>query len=215
MSFVLPSSAASMSVPGYASLFAIILILLFVLFLIPSLLPTGVRPEATVKALLCVVMQGVGVGLMSISGLPALIAVFSGIVLPHQSYLALLLIFAIGGLLFLWYESKLVSLDATSKALPVLLFFVTLKFVGMSTLFLSALILVTTLLTTPAPSIALWVSQIVFILYGLFLLWSVREFPAHKSPFQSTPMAQKHLPVSMHVKPMQKFPVKPALKKKK
>jgi hypothetical protein len=209
MSFVLPSGAATLTILGYAVVIALSLSAVFALLLIPSLLPPGARPGAAAKALFCYFMQFIGIALMTLSGLPAVIGVAMGIGYPHQSYLALLMIFAIGGLLFLWYENRQGSLDPISSAVPHLLFHYTLKFTGFLTSLLAALTLLAVLLFPPPNLLgSWWIIPLIIFFYGVFLSWCTLSLPQHDT---AKPAPAAKAP-SLPVKP---FPRQVAVKSKK
>jgi hypothetical protein len=79
----------------------------------------------------CHFAQAVGVILMVTGAVPVLLAVLSGQLLGNDTYVGLLFVFALGGMLFLWHDLKLRGIDAASKAVPGALFFFTWKLIGL------------------------------------------------------------------------------------
>lgn len=169
----------------------------FVLLFIPSMLSPGAKPAGVGKAVYCYGLQGVGIFLMSIGGLPAVYGVVEKFALGTESYatetyLALLLLFATGGLLFLWHEQAADKIDAASAAVPAVLFWFTFKAVGFVLTVSSGLtLLLTMLLVKPLPP-EWWVRPAVLLVYGLLLSWCTRApKAAPRTVFQSSPIFTK------------------------
>jgi len=93
----------------------------------------------------CYFAQAVGVILMVTGSVPVLLAVLSGQLLGNDTYIGLLFVFALGGILFLWHDVTLRGIDSASKAVPGALFFFAWKLVG---LMVSAYALLTLVMTT-------------------------------------------------------------------
>lgn len=79
----------------------------------------------------CYFAQAVGVILMVTGAVPVLLAVLSSQLLGNDTYVGLLFVFALGGMLFLWHDVKLRHIDAAAKAVPGALFFFTWKLIGL------------------------------------------------------------------------------------
>lgn len=79
----------------------------------------------------CYFAQAVGVILMVTGSVPVLLAVLAGQLLGNDTYVGLLFVFALGGLLFLWHDVKLRHIEMSAKAVPGALFFFTWKLVGL------------------------------------------------------------------------------------
>jgi len=174
----------------YGSLTAVILSLAFCALLIASLMPSGVKPEAAGKALYCAIMEGVGALLMTMGGLPAALSVLAGTALPRNSYLAMLIVFAIGGWAFLWHENMMHAIDPLSKAVPAMLLRYTFKLVGFSCVLLSLIAILIIVLFAAGPLAAgWWVGPCVLLAYGLFLSWCTHFTSSKPIAFHSAPMA--------------------------
>ncbi len=174
---VLPAnSPANLTLVGYAVLFALVVMSVYVLVLITALLADHAEPEDVGKAVFYVVMQFFGAALMTMSGLAAVIGVFARVDFPPFTYVAFLIVFGLGGIVFLRSEHRLRALDPASKVIPALLYRFTLKLIGMASAFLGGFSLLSYLLFPPltvAPR--WWVNPLVILLYGMFLAWSVRK----------------------------------------
>lgn len=93
----------------------------------------------------CYFAQAVGITLMVTGSVPVVLAVLSSQLLGNDTYVGLLFVFALGGMLFLWHDVKLRGIDASSKAVPGALFFFTWKLIG---LMVGAYALLTLAMTT-------------------------------------------------------------------
>lgn len=165
----------------------------FLLLFIASLMSPGAKPAGVGKAAYCYSMQAFGIFLMSAGGLPALYGVTEKIFLKietysTETYLALLLLFATGGLLFLWHEQIAEKIDSASSAVCAVLFWFTFKAVGLLLMLFSGLsLLLTMLLVRPLPT-EWWVQPSVLLVYGLLLSWCTRMPRPRVQSFSSTPM---------------------------
>ncbi len=167
---------------------------LILLLFIPSMLSTGAKAAGVGKAIYCYGMQGFGIFLMSAGGLPAIFGVTQKLFVGTESYttetyLALLMLFATGGLLFLWHEQAAEKIDTASSAVPAVLFWYTFKAVGLVISVFAALsTLLTMLLLRPLPP-EWWVQPVVLFVYGLLLSWCTRSPAEEPRGFQSAIIA--------------------------
>ncbi len=163
---------------------------LLALLLLPSLMIAGAKPTETTKALYRYMLQGIGAILMTLSGLPALYGVITNRALPHNGYLALLVIFIFGGLIYLWNESHVEKVDDTSRLVPSLVFRYAFKFIAFFSMIAAVASVLSTVLFSswPYPDFW-WSSPVVFFGYGFFLSWCT-HLPKRKSPkpFQAVHM---------------------------
>ncbi len=177
MLFTLPAdSPAKLSILAYAGIFTLAVMVLYLLLLIPALIPNRAKPEEVGKALFCYLVEAIGVAIMSVSGLTAMISVFAGLSVARFSYLMLLIIFAAGGILFLRYDVRLRDIDPEAKVIPTLLYRNSVKMVGITVVLLGAFAILSLLFFKPV-GIAQrwWVNPVAMIVYGTFLVWSVRK----------------------------------------
>ena len=110
---------------------------------------------------------------MTIGALPTVFSVFAGIAYTGRTYIAFLLVFAVGGLLFLMQDQVARSLDASSKAVPEAIYTTTLKFLG-NVLVLFSVLSVFLHIVLAAYEEGWWVTPFVVLLYGLLLSWCTR-----------------------------------------
>ncbi len=189
MSLPLPSIGGILGlVDGLAIAFGVTGLL--ALLLLPSLMIPGAKPAETTKALYRYMLQGIGAVFMTLSGLPALFGVITNRALPANGYLALLLIFIFGGLIYLWNESHMEKLDEASRLVPSLIFRYAFKFISFFSLLAAVTSIVSTMLFSswPYPDYW-WGSPVVFLCYGLFLGWCTHVPKATKSRgFQAVQM---------------------------
>ncbi len=190
-----------LSALSISTLFTFVLLPLGVLLtmaiaLIPCLFSQGAKVGAVIKALYCYLMQSVGAALMTAGALPAVYGVLEKFSIgverfSAEMYLALLIVFSCGGILFLWHEQIAERIDDASRRVPALLFWYTFKALGM-VLFLVGLLstVVTMLLTRPLAG-TWWLSPVVILLYGALLSWCTRWPRGGSSSFQSMPIGMK------------------------
>ncbi|MFA6038846.1 MAG: hypothetical protein WCV62_04895 [Candidatus Peribacteraceae bacterium] len=170
------NSPANLELVGYAALFALVVMAVYVPVLITALLADRAQPEEVARAVFHVLLQFFGAVLMTMSGLAAVIGVFAGVDFPPFTYLVFLMVFGFGGIIFLRSEHRLRAIDPASKTIPLLLYRFTLKFIGIASGFLGGYTLLSYLVYQPvgmAPR--WWVNPLVIFLYGIFLAWSVRK----------------------------------------
>lgn len=202
-----------MTVFGAAGLFyAIIIPLVFVqvmaLVFIPSMMSNGAKALHVGKAIFCYALQGLGIVLMSISGLPAVYSVLVGAPLMGNLYLGLLVIFSIGGFLFLRYEHRASMIDDASRLVPYALYFYTVKFVGAVLIIGSLLSLTFSMLTLGELLTAdFWIVPVLFLLYGILLSACTKWPRLHPANFQNNTMKKPPMPA---VKPPVMVAQKPA-----
>lgn len=178
----------------YAILLPLIVMQVMALIFIPSMMTVGSKALHVGKAVFCYLMQGLGVMLMSMSGLPAVYSVLVGAPLSGNMYLSLVLIFAIGGFVFLWHDHKVMHIDDASRMVPYALFFYTVKFIGALAIIGALLSLALTMLTMPrmvAPGF--WILPTLFLLYGLILA-ACTKWPRMHGSFQMNPMKKPPMP---------------------
>lgn len=160
------------------------LLLIFSLILATSLTREAAKPQAVGEAVYCYLVQSVGIVLMSIGAVPTLYSVFSRTPLQSLTYAALLFVFSIGGLIFLWHDYLVHRLPLPSRTVPEAIYLSMWKFIGFTLLVFSLLSIILNILLRgpmPAPSLAL---HSILALYGLVLWWSTQSSP-HAAGFSS------------------------------
>lgn len=148
------------------------LFFLAILFLASMTVP-GAKPKGVGQAIYTYIMHGTSVLLMTIGALPTVFSVFAGVAYTGRTYIALLLVFACGGLLFLMQDQETHNLDSASRAIPEALYMTTLKVIGNLLAILSTLsIFLSIVLASFQPG--WWVTPFVLLIYGLLLSWCTR-----------------------------------------
>ena len=154
----------------YVLLLPLMAIQLFALLTIPCLLRPGSRPIDCGRALFSLISQTASIILMTLGGLPTLYSVLTTQPLTSSTYTALLLIFAIGGIVYLWHDAVLHRLDASVTAIPRMIFGCSWKLIGLMTVLLSVLSLTLRLvLQTDVIGQNLWILHLILIVYGMLL----------------------------------------------
>src|SRR5262249_12264220 len=113
----------------YGFAFLLMLVQVFAMLFVPSILHKG-KPMEVGKAIYCYILQIIGIFLMSVSGLAALHGALGGQLRSSVEYLALLIVFAAGGVLFLWHEMMISSIDAASRAVPAAIYWFMVRLLG-------------------------------------------------------------------------------------
>ena len=146
-------------------------------------------------------MLVVGVILMSITAIPTLMAVVSPIAFEPHEYLGLLLIFAAGGIVYLWVDQHLRTLNAAVLKMPSVVYKMTIKFIGSVSLLYSAISLSLAIAFQATHAAGWWSLSFVSFFYGGILCWftskdAARVFAAVQSNLQpevkkATPQKKK------------------------
>ena len=123
----------------------------------------------------CYFAQAIGIVLIATGSVPVLLAVLSGQLLGNDTYVGLLFVFALGGIMFLWHDATLRGIDSSSKAVPGAIFFFTWKLVGLLVTAYALLTLVMTVVlslsTGAAFPIQAMIVQLTMLAFGLGLGW--------------------------------------------
>ncbi len=146
---------------------------LIALFAVPGMLRGG-HAWHTAAAAYHYLAQSLGVILLTAGGVPVVQAVLSGQEIENVSYIALLFVFAIGGLLLLWNDGKLRHIDAASKAVAGALFFYTWKLIGLLVTIFSALSLLLSIVLGAlgaGTDTMVSMTHVTMLVYGLLLSW--------------------------------------------
>ncbi|MBI1812937.1 hypothetical protein HY285_05160 [Candidatus Peregrinibacteria bacterium] len=168
---------------------------LLTLGFIPALLQRDATPKAVGKAIYCYLMQMFGILLMTLSGLPAVGSVLAGLSYSSSVYLALLIIFTLGGLIFLWHENVSHAIDEASRAVPFAIYYYTFKTIGFVLMSTTLLFLILTMLLHQIElEPTWWVSPTIFFFYGGLLSWSTRWPYGHHLNFENSPLSLRPPP---------------------
>ncbi|OGJ56803.1 hypothetical protein A2635_04410 [Candidatus Peribacteria bacterium RIFCSPHIGHO2_01_FULL_51_9] len=174
----------------YGVLVPLVIIQLVILFLIPSLIKGNAKTEEIGKAIYCFLSEGLGLILMTVGGLPTLYSVLAQSPLHDTQYVALLLVFATGGLTYLWHDHVLKSVSATARCVPHTIYFFAIKFLSHAMVLFAALsLLLKATLVESDFEPHWWVMHTIVLLYGLILWWCTRtNLETTSSSFRSTPL---------------------------
>lgn len=153
------------------------LLLIFCLVLATSLSREAARPQAVGEAVYCYLVQSVGIILMSISAVPTLYSVLSRSPLHSLTYAALLFVFSIGGLIFLWHDYLVSRLPAPSRSVPEAIYLSMWKFIGFTLLVFALLSIILNILLQSPVHMSSIVLHSLLALYGLVLWWTTQSFP--------------------------------------
>ena len=169
----------------------VLLLQLFAMLLLPSLLKPGISAHQAGRAIFSYLMQMLGIILMTVSGLPALYSVLAGQGFSSLAYTGLLLVFATGGLVFLWMDGIIRMIDVHSKAIPETMFFFTWKATGLLSLLYGILTLVINITLQPLILPSWWIIPVITIGYGIILSWFTMDIaPSSMTGFMTMPMAR-------------------------
>lgn len=158
----------------YGFIVPLTIVLLLATIMMSSLMVKEARPKEVAQAIYCYLMMTLGVLLMSAGGLPTIISVLAGVKLTGATYFTLLIIFAAGGLVFLWHDALVRDVASASRIVSETLFLSLFKIVGHLLVFLWSLSLVVTLLNGLPFEQGWWIMPIVMIAYGSLFIWCTR-----------------------------------------
>jgi len=172
----------------YGVLLPLVLIQFLALLFIPTLLNHKGDAIEAGKAIYCIILQGLGLILLTTGSIPTVYSVLSGNLLQDRQYLALILIFAVGGFLFLWHDYLLLSVDKSVRVIPQTILFFAVRLVGIAAIVFSVLSLVLSALLQQGPLEPTWwiIHTIVFI-YGTLLWWCTSFDHLGKDLFKTGP----------------------------
>lgn len=204
---------------GAASFYILVLPVLVMQFLMLAFLPSLVSDRKSVKeigkAVYCCLLQTIGLVLMSVTGIAALYGAAGGIMLSANIYLAMLLIFTFGGLIFLWHDTVLQSVPAEAKDGTLTVYLYTWKLMGFGCVLFGAVWLVLIMLLSNGPlEVLWWLMPTILLVYGLLVSWCTRWEPSDPV-FSAAPMVA---PPTRPVAPIiiaQEKAVKPPMTTKK
>lgn len=178
----------------YIILAPLVLVQFFTLLFIPSFLVPGAKPVGIVRAIYAYTMQSVGIVLMALGAIPALHGVLEKFSLSVERfsteiYISLLILFATGGLVYLWHEQMAHTIDDASRRVSRALFTILWKTIGALLMILSLLSFLLTMLLSQSATGNWWIMPIVLFCFGWLLVSSTRtSAPAGGSAFQRSPM---------------------------
>ena len=149
----------------------VILVQLVLFLFLPLMVRDKGDPRETARALFSYMMQVVAIILMTISILPTVIAVLAQQELSVEISLSLLLLFATGGILFLWCNQNVRDLPDEARIIPELIYRNLLKVVGYLCILAAALMLAFSTSFDFGNLGRWWIQPVILILYGGLLCW--------------------------------------------
>ena len=159
------------------SFYGLVIPLLIIFYLsilfIAGMSAPGAKPKGVGEAIYTYTLHAVSVLLMTVGALPTVFSVFAGIAWTGRTYIALLLVFAAGGLLFLMQDQATRELDKASKAVIEAIYMTTLRVIGNGLALFSALSVFLSIVLASFAN-GWWVTPFVLLLYGLLLSWCTR-----------------------------------------
>jgi hypothetical protein len=173
---------------AYGLMLPVVLMQLLAILFIASLLRPGSSTRSVARATYCYLMMGVGILLMTTAALPTTASVLAGASYSPATYVALLVLFGAGGLVYLWHEQWAHTIDGASSAVPSLIFFYVFKIAGILATLLAALSVILTLILGGGSDSGWWVLPLSIFFYGLILSWCTRAERAPRSLFRSNPL---------------------------
>lgn len=177
------ASLIQSSVMTYAILLPLASLVLFFLLCVPAFLKSTARPMDIARAAFHCLAQSVGIVFMIAGSLPALQVVLSKQPVDTVIYLGLLIVFAVGGLLFLWSDVQLKHMSVSAKEIPETLYFYTWKFIGMIVVLFSGTSLALNLLFAPGDFVrGSWMMHTIMFFYGMMITFFTLHRPHITAP---------------------------------
>lgn len=131
----------------------------------------GGKPSERLRALYCHLIEFIGVLLMTAGALPALFAVISRQPLTQITYVGLMIVFAVGGLLFLWHDARRHEVPAAARETADALFLNLWKLTGALVVVFTSLSFLLKVMLVAERTNGWWVTHLTMLLYGLVLCW--------------------------------------------
>lgn len=131
----------------------------------------GGKPSERLRALYCHLIEFIGVLLMTAGALPALYAVFSKQPLTQITYVGLMMVFAVGGLLFLWHDARRHEVPVAARETADAIFLNLWKLTGMLVIIFTVLSFLLKTMLIMDKTNGWWIIHLTMLLYGLVLCW--------------------------------------------
>jgi len=151
----------------FGMILGVIVLQLVIFLFLARLLEESKNPFEEGGAIFSYIMLTVGAILMSISAIPATISILGGVTpFSAEIYFGLVLIFAVGGLLYLWNDHRLRETSDKAKRVPRVIFFYTVKGMGQLSLVLAGLYLVLSIVLQQGETGEIWGVPLTLAIYG-------------------------------------------------
>jgi hypothetical protein len=175
----------------YGVIVPLVLVQIIALLFVPSLLAAPAKARAVGDAIHCYFLQIFGVLLMTIGALPTVFSVLAGISYTGGTYFGLLLVFAVGGALFLWQDQRARFLDASARAVPAAIFLTMFKIIGQVILVLASLSFLLSITLGDTAVEGWWVMPVLMAIYGALIAWCTKSTPVRSVMPASPVLSQK------------------------
>lgn len=149
----------------------LLLILILMLILAPKdANVTALKKYAT--AVFSYLMMSIGVVLMSFGAIPSITAVLSSVAFTPEQYLGLLLMFAAGGILYLWTDQQVRLMDPEAKKVPSVVFHFAFKMLGYLSILFAAVAVAMAVAFQATATPGWWSIPVITLIYGSVLCWA-------------------------------------------
>lgn len=159
----------------FGLIIGVVVIQLLIFLLLAKAIGDSQNPREVGSAIFGYIMLAIGVILMSLSAITALMGLLGETTFNTEVYLSLVLVFAIGGLLYLWHDYRLREIPQKIKSVPETIYFFAIKTIGQLSLVLAILYLSLSITLTSGQPERWWSMPLSILIYGLFLTWITSE----------------------------------------
>ncbi len=156
----------------YLFLLPLMILQLTTLLMLPALLRGNGKAADVGESTYSYLAQSIGLLLMSAGGLPSAYALLASQPLYPGMYTGMLLIFAIGGIVYLYHDAHVRHLESSSKATVSAIFFFSWKFLGLVAMLAGGLSAVLRMMLSGGMvDPRWWVLHLVLFIYGVLVMW--------------------------------------------
>ncbi|MDD3897021.1 MAG: hypothetical protein PHU04_04265 [Candidatus Peribacteraceae bacterium] len=165
----------------FGLILGVVALQLIAFFLLARLLESSPKPRETGRAIFGYIMLAIGALLMCVSAITALMGVLGQTNFNTEVYLGLVLIFTVGGLLYLWHDYRLREVPQECRRIPEIIYFFAMKAIGQLSLVLSVLYLSLSITLAGNQAERWWSMPLAIFLFGFFLTWLTGESAPRKT----------------------------------
>lgn len=152
---------------GFAKPIIVIELLMFIV--VGQAMSTKASTQDLGRAVLCYLLEGLGVFLMMIGAMPTVMAAIGPHSFTPDLYLALMIVFATGGVLFLWVDQHLRTMPADATAIPGMIYNALIKTIGYLFIVFSAITIAMAIASESTRTEGWWVVPMVTLLFGIVI----------------------------------------------
>ncbi len=176
----------------FGLIIGVVVLQLAAFFLLARLIESSPKPHETGRAIFGYIMLAVGALLMCLSAITALMGILGQSSFNAEVYVGLVLIFTVGGLLYLWHDYRLREVPQECRRVPGIIYFFAMKAIGQLALVLSVLYFSLSFTLAGNQAERWWSMPLSIFLFGFFLTWLTGEAAAKKAPVKAAvPPARK------------------------